>query len=124
AAARALPNVEHARGMAEALPFRPGAFDGLLMMTTLEFLPDSEAAVREAARVVRSGGRLVFGVLNAEGSWADARRRAGGLWDHARLYSAAELRDLLAPFGSLTLRYCVHVPPRPGGRLPGLLLPA
>jgi ubiquinone/menaquinone biosynthesis C-methylase UbiE len=42
-------------------------------MTTLEFVQDVSAALEEARRVVRPGGRLVFGVLNAEGSWAFAK---------------------------------------------------
>jgi ubiquinone/menaquinone biosynthesis C-methylase UbiE len=121
ARARPLANVDHVRGRAEALPFKDAAFDGLLCMTTLEFVQDVDLALREAARVVRPGGRLVFGVLNADGPWARARRREGGLWAEARLFSTAELRALLSPFGTVRIDYCVHVPPRLG-RMPALLL--
>jgi ubiquinone/menaquinone biosynthesis C-methylase UbiE len=107
--------VTHVRGCGEALPFPPATFDAVLYMTTLEFVQDEGAAVMEAARVVRPGGRLVFGVLNSDGPWASARTREGGLWDAARFYDRRELEALLRPLGALTVDYCVHVPPRLGG---------
>ena len=38
---------------AAALPFRPAAFDALLLLETVEHLPDIRAAARECARVLR-----------------------------------------------------------------------
>ena len=121
AGAQPLANVSYVGGCGEALPFDTGAFDAVLYMTTLEFVEDPTAAVLEAARVVRPGGRMVFGVLNADGPWARARRREGGLWDAARFYRRAELEALLRPLGALTFDYRVHVPPGLG-RLPRALL--
>lgn len=109
-----LENVGYVRGRGESLPFRDGAFDGLLYMTTLEFVRDVDAALREAARVVRPGGRMVFGVLSAEGPWARARRREGGLWREARFFRPAELETLLRPYGDVQIAYCVHAPPQLG----------
>jgi len=106
--------IEYVRGGAEALPFAPRSFDAVFFMTTLEFVRDAGAALREARRAVRPGGRLVVGALNAAGPWAEARRREGGLWLQARFFSAAELRALLAPFGPVTIDYCVHAPPGAG----------
>lgn len=116
-----LENVGYVRGRGESLPFRDGAFDGLLYMTTLEFVPDIDAALLEAARVVSSEGRMFCGVLNAEGPWAHARRREGGLWREARFFRPAELEALLRPFGDVRIAYCVHAPPQLGW-LPGPLL--
>ncbi len=109
-----LENVADVRGCGEWLPFKDGSFDGLLYMTTLEFAQDVDAALREAARVVRPEGRLVFGVLNTDGPWARARRREGGLWAETRFFGATELGALLRPLGSLLMDYCVHVPPQLG----------
>src|SRR6266545_1565293 len=83
--------IGYVRGRGESLPFKAGSFDGLLCMTTLEFVQDVEAVIQEAARVVRPDGRLFFGVLNANGPWARARKRQGGLWSEARFFRAAEL---------------------------------
>ncbi|MHB9092549.1 MAG: class I SAM-dependent methyltransferase, partial [Chloroflexota bacterium] len=49
-------------GSAESLPFAAGAFDLVAFVTSLEFLADPAAALREARRVARQG--IVLGVLN------------------------------------------------------------
>jgi ubiquinone/menaquinone biosynthesis C-methylase UbiE len=107
-------NIEHVRGCGESLPFKDETFDGLLYMTALEFVQDVGAALAEAWRVVRPGGHLVFGVLNAEGPWARSRKREGGLWDEAHFYRARELESLLTPLGAVTTDFCVHIPPQLG----------
>jgi SAM-dependent methyltransferase len=52
-----------ARGNAEALPFRAGAFDVVYGCSILHHL-DVETALREVRRVLRPGGRLVFSEPN------------------------------------------------------------
>jgi ubiquinone/menaquinone biosynthesis C-methylase UbiE len=102
----------YVRGVAEALPFLDGAFDAVLAVTTLEFVNNVEAAVREAVRVTRDGGRLVVGVLSSAGPWAAARRRGGDpLWKSARSFSQEEVRTLLEQFGQVETRRAVYVSP-------------
>jgi SAM-dependent methyltransferase len=43
---------------ATALPFDDGAFDAVVSTQVYEYVPDVDAALREAARVLRRGGRL------------------------------------------------------------------
>jgi SAM-dependent methyltransferase len=100
------------RGRAERLPFADTSFDALLVMTALEFVEDVGTSVREAVRVVRPGGRLVFGVLNGDSAWAAQRRRQGGLWSSARFLREQDLRDLLTQFGPIQIEYAVHLPPQ------------
>ncbi len=45
-------------GDAQRLPFRDGAFDGVIMQGILAYLADPREAAREAARVLAPGGRL------------------------------------------------------------------
>jgi SAM-dependent methyltransferase len=45
---------------AGALPYRDGAFDTVVTVSTLEFVPDVAAAVGELVRVTAKGGRLVI----------------------------------------------------------------
>jgi len=47
------------RAGAGALPYRTGAFDTVVTVSTLEFVPDVDAAVAELVRVTATGGRLV-----------------------------------------------------------------
>jgi SAM-dependent methyltransferase len=74
----------------QALPFADHTFDVVTCITVLAFLPDAAKAVREMARVLRPGGRLVIGDLGKWSSWA-ARRRIRG-WLGAKLWRAARFR--------------------------------
>lgn len=81
-------------GDASDLPFPGGAFDLLAMITTLEFLDDPLAALREAGRVARKG--LILGVINRE-SWIARRYRRQGSppWESAHFFNPGELIHLL-----------------------------
>lgn len=66
--------------LAEAgrLPYADGAFDRVISFDVLEHLPNQRAALREAARVVRPGGKLLFYVISAANdyTWHWACREA------------------------------------------------
>lgn len=63
--ARALPrgaalDVQWVQGDSQRLPFRSSAFDHVLLHLILAIVPDTRAALSEAARVLRNGGRLLI----------------------------------------------------------------
>ena len=58
---RGLDNVVGWQGDARELLFESDRFDGALLVTVLGEIPDQDAALRELARVVKPGGRVVFG---------------------------------------------------------------
>ena len=58
---RGLGNVTSTRGNAQALPFEDASVDAVVLTTVLGEIPDQDAALREIARVLRPGGRLVVG---------------------------------------------------------------
>jgi len=91
------------RGDAQALPFEDGAFDLVIAVTALCFVPAPERAMSEMARVLRPGGRLVIGELGLWSAWA-AWRRARGLlapsvWRGTRFWTPRGLRRLAAGAG-------------------------
>jgi ArsR family transcriptional regulator len=57
---RDLPNVDVRRGELEALPIQDDALDAATLLLVLHHLPDPAAALTEAARVLRPGGRLLI----------------------------------------------------------------
>ena len=84
-------------GDAHQLPFRQGAVDLTLFVTTLEFLGDPQAALAEACRVSRSGvivlalNRWSLGALSRR--WGPQRRQP--LVSRAQDLSVGGLRNLL-----------------------------
>lgn len=52
--------VTFVEGNADALPFETGGFDGGISLYVGMNLPDREAVLREATRVIKPGGRLVW----------------------------------------------------------------
>lgn len=58
---RGVANLEPRQGDATALPYEDATFDGAFLVTVLGEIPDQVAALRELRRVLRPGGRVVFG---------------------------------------------------------------
>ena len=57
---RDFPGVDVRRADLEALPIADGELDAAIMMLVLHHVPDPAAALREAARALKAGGRLVL----------------------------------------------------------------
>lgn len=63
AAERGLGNLVPTRGDATALPYEDATMDAVVLTAVLGEIPDGDAALREIARVLRPGGRLIVGEL-------------------------------------------------------------
>src|SRR4051812_37974578 len=76
------------------LPYRTGTFDAVVCGWVLEHLPDPRPGLRELARVLRPGGKLLLMCTEDTflGAWCSR------LW-HCRTYNRAELREACAECG-------------------------
>jgi SAM-dependent methyltransferase len=104
AAARAGGAAPGAMVVANALrtPFASGCFDAVTLWDVLEHLADPHAAIAEAARLLRPGGRVV---LSTGDVGSLAARISGARWhlytspEHLFFYSRESLRRLLERHG-------------------------
>jgi SAM-dependent methyltransferase len=119
--ARAMSKLARRRGIevvaavAERLPFGDGCFDCALMVTTICFLDDAEAAVREAYRVLQPGGQFVVGFVDRDSPLGLAYQRHRGesvFYKEAEFYSTGEVAALLrdAGFGELAFEQTIYRP--------------
>lgn len=85
------------------LPFAASSFDAVTAVTVLCFVPNPLVMLRELARVVRPGGRVVIGELGRWSTWAALRRvrarRHGGRWRAARFWTRRRLSSALQGVG-------------------------
>ena len=76
---QAFENIDLRRGELEALPIDDGRLDAATLMLVLHHLPEPAAALREAARVLKPGGRiLVADMLPHERE--NYRHQMGHVW--------------------------------------------
>jgi len=87
----------------QALPFESSTFDLVIAVTVLCFVSDAGRAIREMARVLAPGGRLVIGELNRWNTWAAWRRLRAWFgsptWRGAVFRSPGQLHGLLQRAG-------------------------
>ena len=86
---RGLTNITPRRGDARQLPYPDATFDAAFLTTVLGEIPDQDAALRELARVLKPGGRLVVGELFGDPHWVSPHRlrrraEAAGLTSNRR----------------------------------------
>jgi ubiquinone/menaquinone biosynthesis C-methylase UbiE len=103
AAARGLSNVATRQGSAESLPFADASFDIVTVRQAPHHFADVRAAVREMARVARSGARVI--IIDSTAPEDDALDRQ---WNHieklrdpshVRNYRPSEWRTFVADAG-------------------------
>lgn len=100
---RGLDNIRTRQGAVEHLPFADGEFDLVMTRFSMHHWTDLAAALTEARRVVKAGGRAMFIDTMSPGQPAlDTFLQAFELFrdpSHVRNYSEAEFRAALAAAG-------------------------
>ncbi|MHB9035680.1 MAG: class I SAM-dependent methyltransferase [Armatimonadota bacterium] len=91
------------QGVGEKLPYEDGSFGGVMIVVSLCFVSEPECVLREAARVLRSDGRLVLGIIPANSSWGEmyaAMAQEGHpIYSKASFFSVAEAVEMAKAAG-------------------------
>ena len=83
-------------GVAESLPLKAAQFDFALMVTTVCFLDDVDAAFKEASRVIKSGGHMIVGFIDKNspvGRFYQMHRNDNPFYHIADFYSVKEVMN-------------------------------
>jgi ArsR family transcriptional regulator len=114
---KGLDHVQVRDGALEALPLDDREVDAALMVLVLTYVPDVAAALLEAARVLKPGGRLV--IVDLMRHDRDDFRRAMG--QHSLGFDADELRASIKTAGFAAVDVA-PLPPEPNVKGPALQL--
>jgi len=85
-------------GVAEEIPFADAQFDFLLMVTTICFLDDIDAAFREARRILKPAGYFIAGFIDKDsllGGLYEKNKKDNKFYRFATFYSVDEIVSLL-----------------------------
>lgn len=108
-------NVELRNGVLEALPIDAASLDAATMMLVLHHVPEPGAALGEAARVLKPGGRLLI-VDMLPHDREEYRQQMGHVWLG---FGAEQIARLMESAGFEAVR--VHaLPPAPAAKGPAL----
>jgi len=90
-------------GRGEEAPFKDGSFGAIFFIVTLCFVDSPERILSEAARLLKSQGKVVLGLVLKESPWGQLYQReketGHRFYRHATFYSYAEVEMLLMQTG-------------------------
>lgn len=112
-----LRNVEFRAGALEQLPLDPGTLDAAVMMLVLHHLPSPVAALTEAHRVLKPGGRLLLVDMATHGR-EEYRQQMGHVWLG---FGDDQMRKFLTQSGFTQVRV-TPLPEDPVAKGPGLFV--
>lgn len=114
---RDLANVEVKRGALEALPIADGELDAATLLLVLHHVSDPAAALSEAARVLKPGGRLLIADMLPHDR-EEYRQQMGHVWLG---FGDDQLRRLLASAGFDRVRV-IPLPAQASAKGPALFV--
>ena len=90
-------------GSAEDLPYEARSFGGVVMVVTICFVDDAQAALGECARVLADGGSLIVGLVPAASLWGEKYARQGeeghAFYSEATFYTCEQVADMARKAG-------------------------
>ena len=99
--------VEKAKG--EKLPFKDKSFGAVFILFTLCFVEDPVMVLSDAKRVLKTGGRLIVGIINRESPWGQLylKKKAEGhpIYRYATFYNVYEIVKMIEEAGMAVEAY-------------------
>jgi SAM-dependent methyltransferase len=89
-------------GVGENLPIKSGQFDFVLMVTTICFLDDLNATLREIFRVLKPGGYVIIGFVDSNsstGEFYEKHKDENPFYKNAEFYSKGDVEEHLTQNG-------------------------
>lgn len=101
-------DVEFIQADAENLPFDDESFPVVASITMLEFVDDQDKVLSEAFRVLKKGGTLVLGCLNAN-SVLGKTKESSDTFRNAKFMTPDELHQKLSQYGGVEIKSGVFI---------------
>ena len=117
-----LQGIDVHSGIAEALPFSDGLFDFVLMVTTICFVDDVAQSLKEAFRVLKTGGCIIVGFVDRDselGKQYSEKKESSRFYKDATFFSTPEVLTYLKASGFLITNVLQTLIP---GELPETIL--
>jgi len=89
---RAPDTIRTVAASADQMPFPASSFDAVIYVASLQFVEHYEEAIKETARVLRAGGRLIAMLLNPESGFF--KRKSGDPSSYVRRIRHTDLREI------------------------------
>lgn len=99
---------------ATELGFDDGAFDVVLTMAAVEFIEDTARAVEEMFRVVKNGGQVLIGTINADSDWGEyyqTKKLQGNSIYRYAVFKTIEDLKVWEPEKLVGTGACLFIPP-------------
>lgn len=102
-------NISICQAIGEYLPFRDNQFAFALLVTVICFVKDVPKLLREVARVIKVGGKVIIGFIDRDstlGQLYESRKDTDKFYKEAYFYSAQEIAALVRQVGFRELQFC------------------
>lgn len=103
-------SVRKVTGPAEEMDLAPQSFDAVIYVASLQFIRGYEQAIRQTARVLRSGGRLLVMLLNPKSDFFKAKAtRTDSYISKIRHTDLEEIEGAVAKYFSVRTEYFLSI---------------
>ena len=103
-------NVRTAAGMAEKMDFPDSSFDAAIYVASLQFIEKYKEAVKETARILRSGGKVLIMLLNPESEFfKEKMKNPDSYINRIRYINLKEIEKTVAEYFSIKTEYYLGI---------------